>query len=182
MKSAFGIFVSLYLFCACNQPTNEHYSETYFDVPAFIEAQASRLETLNATLVKTTQVSDKRDSVNVNQPDWKREFKLFRKVDLNVPALSGKYRVTKKIADSLTITRYTLPEGMNGVVELTIEENAAGKIRNVECHKWETSTLTTHTETWTFVSDSGYFYSGSDRINGIAANAYSISGRFIIPQ
>jgi hypothetical protein len=71
---------------------------------------------------------------------------------------------------------------MNGVVELTIEENAAGKIHYVECHKWETSTLTTHAETWTFVSDSGYFYSGFDRINGITTNAYSISGRFTITQ
>jgi hypothetical protein len=182
LKSVFGIFVSLYLFCACNQPTNDHHSETYFDVPAFIEAQASRLATLNATLVKTTQASDKRDSANVDQPDWNREFKLFRKVDLNVPALSGKYRVTKKIADSLTITRYTLPDGMNGTVELNVLKNTAGKTHKVECRILETSTLTTHAETWTFVSDSGYFYSGFDRINGITTNAYSISGRFTIPQ
>jgi hypothetical protein len=182
LKSVFGIFVSLYLFCACNQPTNEHHSETYFDVPAFIEAEASRLKSLGAALGKTTQASDKRDSVYVYQPDWNREFKLFQKVNLNVPALAGKYIVSNETADSLTIKRYTLPDGMNGTVELNVLKNTAGKTHKVECRILETSTLTTHAETWTFVSDSGYFYSGFDRINGIATNAYSISGRFIFPQ
>jgi hypothetical protein len=182
MKSVFGIFVSLYLFCACNQPTNEDHSETYFDVPAFIEAEASRLKSLGAALGKTTQASAKRDSVYIYQPDWNREFKLFHKVNLNVPALAGKYIVSNETDDSLTITRYTFPEGLNGAVELNVLKNTAGKTHKVECRILETSTLTTHAETWTFVSDSGYFYSGFDRINGITTNAYSISGSFTIPQ
>lgn len=137
---------------------------------------------MGVKLIKTTRVSYKSDSLEITIPDWKRELALFRKVNLNVQALAGKYQVTKKISDSLITTRYVLPEGMDGVVELRISENAKGNIQRLECRIVETSTLTTQTENWIYFSDSGYAYAGSDRIRGISSNEYFISGRFILPK
>lgn len=182
MKSAFGIFASLLLFCACKQPEKEYRAESYFDVPAFFDSEAMRLKSSQIELVKSTSVSDKSDSIRMHQPDWNREFKLFRKVNLNVPALLGKYQVTKEFSDSLSTTCYVLPEEMSGAVEVRISENAMGNIQRLECRIVETSTLTTHTENWTYVSDSGYAYAGSDRIHGVSSNSYFISGRFIVPK
>jgi len=182
LKSAFGIFASILLFCACTQPEKEYRAESYFDVPAFFDSEVSRLTTLGVKLVKTTRVSDKSDSLEITIPNWKRELALFRKVNLNVPALAGKYQITKEFSDSLNTTRYVLPEGMNGTVELRISENAKGNIQRLECRIVETSTLTTHTEYWTYIPDSGYAYAGSDRIRGISSNTYFISGRFVVPK
>lgn len=118
----------------------------------------------------------------MHQPDWNREFKLFRKVNLNVPALSGKYQVTREFSNSINQTRYVLPKEMNGAVEVRISENAKGIIQRLECRIIETSTLTTHTENWIYVPDSGYSYTGSDRIHGVSSNTYFFSGRFVEPK
>lgn len=182
MKSAFGIFASLLLFCACKQPEKEYRAESYFDVPAFFDSEVSRLKPLGVKLVKITRVGDKSDSTEIKVPDWKRELALFRKLNLNVPALSGKYQITKEFSGSLNTTRYVLPEGMNGAVEVRISENAKGIIQRLECRIVETSTLTTHTENWSYVPNSGYAYAGSDRIHGVSSNTYFFSGRFVFPN
>lgn len=110
-----------------------------------------------------------------------QEFKLFRKANLNVPALLGKYTVTKDSSNERRIVTYRLPADQNGITELELTQLPSGRISKLHCRIFETSLLTTHTETWTFVVDSGYSYSGFDRINGITTNAYEISGSITTP-
>lgn len=182
MKTAFGILAFSLLFYACNSADSNYAPEAYFDVPAFFKQEAVRLHSKQASLFKTIATGDACDTLRVQNPDWSREFKLLQKVNLNLPALAGKYQIDRKINDSLHTIRYSLPEGANGIVELKTVAISNGKVKKLHCRIFETSLLTTHSETWTFVADSGYAYAGFDRINGITSNRYEIAGLIALPK
>ena len=182
MKTAFGILACALLFYACNSADSNYAPEAYFDVPAFFKQEAARLHSKQTSLVKTIATGEAFDTLRVQNPDWNREFKLLQKANLNLPALAGKYRIERQTNDSLHTIRYSLPEGANGIVELKTVANSNGKVKKLHCHIFETSLLTTHSETWTFVADSGYAYAGFDRINGITTNRYEIAGLIAFPK
>jgi hypothetical protein len=181
LKAAKAILALCFLIYACKPETTALKTEAYFDVPAFFDSEVNRLSISEKQLVKIVRTAQHQDTIRIEKPNWKQEFKLFRKVNLNLPALAGKYSLTSDSANSLCIYTYRLPEGQNGISELVVTQLPNGKTQKLRCSIFETSLLTTHAETWTFVADSGYSYSGYDRINGITANRYEISGNITTP-
>jgi hypothetical protein len=179
LKAAFAILAIGFLIYSCKPETKALTAEAYFDVPAFFGREANQLSLSEKRLIKTVGSGQNRDSMRIEKPVWTQEFKLFRKVNLNLPALTGKYTVTADSTDSLHVQFYRLPEGQNGITELIVTQFPNGNTHKLHCRIFETSLLTTHSETWTFVADSGYTYSGYDRINGVSTNNYEITGRIV---
>ncbi|MCF2445577.1 hypothetical protein L0657_16555 [Dyadobacter sp. CY345] len=79
--------------------------KVYYDLKGFIETKISSLSKQKPTVDKTMSVSGKNESRSTRQIDWKKEMELFVQADINKPAYSKSYAISKP--DSLT-TVYTL--------------------------------------------------------------------------
>lgn len=115
--SGFSIFTPiLYLFAgvflcltSCDS-AQERQSRvmTYYDLKGFIESQISVLNTEKPEVIKTMSVAGKNETRTSRKMDWKKELELFIQADINKPAYSKSYSITKP--DSLTVL-YRLTTG-----------------------------------------------------------------------
>ena len=104
IKYLFLIF--LFFFIGCDQPQEKSDNKkAYFDLKGFIETQITFLSEQKPTVDKKMRVSGRDESRLTKQIDWKKELELFVQADINKPAYSKSYKISKP--DSLT-TIYTL--------------------------------------------------------------------------
>lgn len=81
---------------------------TYYDLKGFIESQVTSLNEEKPEVTKKMSVSGKNETRTSRDMDWKKELELFVQADINKPAYSKSYSITKP--DSLTVV-YTLTTG-----------------------------------------------------------------------
>lgn len=94
---------------------NEHFTK-----------EAEQLSKAEAMLVKTLDKEGKTETLELQNPDWKKELQPFLDLDLNKPALKGSYKIdtlstnpqhVKYIAyDSVTIIRNVDFYGTDSIV------------------------------------------------------------------
>jgi hypothetical protein len=82
--------------------------KTYYDVKGFIETQIFLLDKQKPEVSKIMQVGEKKETLSGRDLDWRKELELFVQADINKPAYSKSYLVSKP--DSFTIA-YTLKPG-----------------------------------------------------------------------
>ncbi|WP_159469545.1 hypothetical protein [Dyadobacter sp. 3J3] len=104
------LFCGIFLFLTSCDSAQEKQSKvmTYYDLKGFIESQISVLNKEKPEVVKTMSVSGKNETRTSREMDWKKELELFIQADINKPAYSKSYSITKP--DSLTIV-YALTTG-----------------------------------------------------------------------
>lgn len=99
-------FLFLLFLTGCDQPQEKSTEKkVYYDLKGFIETKISSLSIQKPTVDKTMRVSGKNESRSTRQIDWKKELELFVQANINKPAYSKSYTISKP--DSLT-TVYTL--------------------------------------------------------------------------
>lgn len=101
------LFASVFLFLSSCDSAQERQSKvmTYYDLKGFIESQVSSLNKEKPEVRKIMSVSGKNETRTSRDMDWKKELELFVQADINKPAYSKSYSITKP--DSLTVV-YTL--------------------------------------------------------------------------
>lgn len=98
------------LFFACRQePKTVH---KFFSMDSLVTAQIRSLRDLNPTLVKEAQINDKRETITLSISDtvgWKKEFDLYRQLEINKSINVDSYRVEdhKDPSSNLMIREYT---------------------------------------------------------------------------
>lgn len=104
------LFAGVFLFLTSCDSAQERQSKvmTYYDLKGFIESQISVLNKVRPEVIKTMSVSGKNETRTSREMDWKKELELFVQADINKPAYSKSYSITKP--DSLTVL-YTLSSG-----------------------------------------------------------------------
>ena len=101
----FPIIIILFL-SGCDQPQEKaKEKKIYYDLKGFIETQIEFLSEQKPIVDKVMSVSGKNESRSTREVDWKKELELFIQADINKPAYSKSYAVSKP--DSLTSV-YTL--------------------------------------------------------------------------
>jgi len=101
----FPIIIIL-LLSGCDQPQEKaKEKKIYYDLKGFIETQIEFLSEQKPIVDKVMSVSGKNESRSTREVDWKKELELFIQADINKPAYSKSYAVSKP--DSLTSV-YTL--------------------------------------------------------------------------
>ena len=101
----FPIIIIL-LLSGCDQPQEKaKEKKIYYDIKGFIETQIEFLSEQKPIVDKVMSVSGKNESRSTKEVDWKKELELFIQADINKPAYSKSYAVSKP--DSLTSV-YTL--------------------------------------------------------------------------
>ncbi|MCF0057511.1 hypothetical protein [Dyadobacter sp. CY356] len=95
------LYVLLFLTSCDSAQERESKVMTYYDLKGFIESQVSSLNKEKPEVTKTMRVSGKNETLTSRNMDWKKELELFIQADINKPAYSKSYAITKP--DSLTV-------------------------------------------------------------------------------
>lgn len=82
-------------FSSCNfKSENENITlnnKEYFDIEEFILYQVNLLDSINAKLSKTVWLNNKKETKMHEKVDWKKEFELFKELNINKPSLKIKF-------------------------------------------------------------------------------------------
>ena len=102
-KSIVYLFAGIFLLLSSCDSAQERKSKvmTYYDLKGFIESQIIVLDKKKPEVTKTMSVSGKNETRISNDVDWKKELELFIQADINKPAYSKSYSITKP--DSVTV-------------------------------------------------------------------------------
>lgn len=173
----FLALVPLLTGCAESTPAAES-GGMYFDNPKFIEETAIRLSSQHIALQKQLTTAGKSEQLQIPTPDWKKEFDLLVKTNLNAPAFKGLFRVDSiAVSEGYFIVYSALRDNMS--IRKFVRTCASnGTTKAVQCLQQDNSLITQQTIEWRLVADSGYYYRGADQIKGVNNLSYAIGGAF----
>jgi len=118
----FPIIIIL-LLSGCDQPQEKaKEKKIYYDIKGFIETQIEFLSEQKPIVDKVMSVSGKNESRSTREIDWKKELELFIQADINKPAYSKSYAVSK-------------PDSLTSVYTLKTEENISVKWVRIQLDK-----------------------------------------------
>ena len=118
----FPIIIIL-LLSGCDQPQEKaKEKKIYYDLKGFIETQIEFLSEQKPIVDKVMSVSGKNESRSTREVDWKKELELFIQADINKPAYSKSYAVSK-------------PDSLTSVYTLKTEENISVKSVRIQLDK-----------------------------------------------
>ena len=118
----FPIIIIL-LLSGCDQPQEKaKEKKIYYDLKGFIETQIEFLSEQKPIVDKVMSVSGKNESRSTREVDWKKELELFIQADINKPAYSKSYAVSK-------------PDSLTSVYTLKTEENISVKWVRIQLDK-----------------------------------------------
>jgi len=118
----FPIIIILFL-SGCDQPQEKaKEKKIYYDLKGFIETQIEFLSEQKPIVDKVMSVSGKNESRSTREVDWKKELELFIQADINKPAYSKSYAVSK-------------PDSLTSVYTLKTEENISVKSVRIQLDK-----------------------------------------------
>ena len=118
----FPIIIIL-LLSGCDQPQEKaKEKKIYYDLKGFIETQIEFLSEQKPIVDKVMSVSGKNESRSTREIDWKKELELFIQADINKPAYSKSYAVSK-------------PDSLTSVYTLKTEENISVKWVRIQLDK-----------------------------------------------
>lgn len=169
--------IALFLLAtACTLPQKEMADiNEFYNLDSLVNSQIEFILDQDYSLEKNVRLNDERDDtvLHFGHEEWKNELKLFMDADINVPANSGMYRITKAVADpesNLLIDRYNPVENYNPIVQ-SLEIYYFGSIEQIKKVKIE-------------LDESNELYASSKQLELIFTNnsgksrlsSYSITG------
>jgi hypothetical protein len=136
-----GLFLLLLAAGACQQPAPDKPAPgqaPYFDVPAFIQAQAALLEKENPgaskAVMEGSQVQERKTMQNLN---WQKELAAFSELDLNKPAFRNTFRISRQQdAAGLVTETYRKQPGTEGdIVFLSVTTGPNRQVRALQARR-----------------------------------------------
>ncbi|MFT5886027.1 MAG: hypothetical protein ACI9IP_002491 [Arcticibacterium sp.] len=113
---------------SCNSSENENQEKVFFDLAQFIDTEIAHLESNNVSVLKTVYINEEKETITINDLDWKKELDIIRQSDLNKAA----FRLSYDKDSSVSQIAYTLkPSEKLPIVSLRILKNDAGEITQI---------------------------------------------------
>lgn len=169
------LLYSLILCCSACTLKGQHQldSKSYFDVAAYFNKEAARLNSAKAPINKSVSVNGKTETKQIHINDWKKEFDSFISADINKVSWQGAFQTTK----NGQVTTYTSHSDKIPVkkVEITFLQ---GKVSAIRILVTNTNDLYTSKDTLTYYPDSLYEIKKSQQIKLMDEKKYQITGRF----
>lgn len=116
--------IALFLLAtACALPQREMADiKEFYNLDSLVNSQIEFIIDQNYSLEKNVRLNDERDDtvLHFGHEEWKNELKLFMEADINVPANSGMYSISRALEDpesNLLIDRYFPVENYNPIVQ-----------------------------------------------------------------
>lgn len=117
-----GLFMTVSL--SCQKEDKRVEINTYYNLRGFVEEQIKLLNSQKPTVSKTLITGDKSEKLTLKNVNWKKELELFVLADINKPAYSKSYSISRP--DSLTFI-YVLKNGETLPVQhltITLDSNS----------------------------------------------------------
>lgn len=160
---------------ACNQHSDVQTKSTseYFDIQAYFNAEANRLQKLNPTVNKTVSVQNDAESKQVKINDWHKELSSFADANLHKSAWKGSFKVFK----SDTLESYSTEKDKIAVKLVTIQKKFR-KIKSIKIIVANKNILYQSSDTLIYYPDSLYIIKKQQKIRLMDAKNYGITAKF----
>jgi len=93
LAKQFLLYIFITVFISCAPETSVLSEVQLFDINKFFLAEIEKLEQENKNLDKTIVVKSKSESINIESPNWKKEFQLFLETDISSKTYIDQYKV-----------------------------------------------------------------------------------------
>lgn len=100
------LFISL-LLVGCTDSETQNSTKTYFDLAGLVNQQITELNKNQPLTHKNLVIEEKKEVLNTNIIDWKKELELFLQADLNKQS----YQLSYNKEDTPQMAIYTLKKG-----------------------------------------------------------------------
>lgn len=174
-KTISTAFAALMLF-SCGQPHKEVKQADlpkYFDIAGYFNAEANRLQKLNATVYKQVTVKGKTEVKKVKIKDWHTELAYFINADINKSAWRGEFSVTESDTGITYVTKN--PKVTVKKVELL---HNLDKVVGVKIFKSNENALYNAVDTLIYLRDSVYIIKNQQKIKLLEVKNYEVIGKF----
>lgn len=122
------LFISL-LLVGCTESETQNSTKTYFDLAGLVNQQITELNKNQPLTHKNLTIEKKKEVLNTNKIDWRKELELFLQADLNKQS----YQLSYNKEETSQMALYTLKEGENlAVKSLKIIFDEDKKAKNIE--------------------------------------------------
>jgi hypothetical protein len=121
MKSYFNcllaLLVGLSVSCSSAEERVQLEKLPYFDLKSFLDLELSKLDSVTVSKVSRINGEEKLSENTYTIQDWKEEFELFYKADINLPSLALSYSTDAKFD---YLMHKLLPEEKGKVKEIVV--------------------------------------------------------------
>mgnify|MGYP001055802795 CR=1 FL=1 len=130
-KTFWALALILIFFIQCSNKSNSsEYPVVHFDIKGLIQNQISKLEQNDSQLQKNLKFNDRESKVHSDSIEWEKEFRIFRALDINKPALVPLY--DSSITENQTKYFPNRDSRKASVRELVINKYPSGKIKSLK--------------------------------------------------
>lgn len=88
-------FFLLIFFACSNESVNRLPDNRFVDLTAFVEKQATRLDSANPSVQKRVRMGNDAENKMLQNVNWQEELEVFTQADISKPALRTSYQVTE---------------------------------------------------------------------------------------
>lgn len=168
---ATAIVAAALLLAGCKPDIKETSGARYFDLKGFFTAEASRLNRLHNTVVKTATHNGVTQTKKVHITNWDRELDLFINSDINRPAWKNSYTITN--SGDFIIYRAKYPELKMHQMLIKKEK---GNVKWILIFNSAKNMLYQTSEKLSYFPDSLYIIDKDQHVRLMGNNNYKIKG------
>lgn len=84
-------FIFLQFCFSCSNPAEKAQKHLYFEWKQFLQAEITRLKSINPPIRKSIILNEKKEEKTLHQVNFENELSLFLDADLNKPAFENSY-------------------------------------------------------------------------------------------
>lgn len=150
-------------------------SELYFSLEAYFTQEASRLQELNPSTVKTVSKNGETEQRNIRVSNWKNELALFIDSDINKPA----WRHSYKVDSTGTAVNYTNIDPELRTKRIEINKLTDGTIKHIRITNQVANMLYRTEEQLDYYPDSLYQITKQQHVRVIGESQYLITGAIL---
>ncbi|WP_163911637.1 hypothetical protein [Pontibacter burrus] len=177
------IVMAVVALVACEQPAPHAASASNFNVAAYVQQEAKRLQAAQPAILKTVKTEHApTETIQLNHVNWGDELAVFEDADITKPTLQEYYsRQEQELPDgSKAVSYQRIPDAKAPVSRLLLQISPSGNLQRLEA--------TMHDENLLFYSERNAILEAnpqnghlqSYRINGVQKLIFSDSLHYSI--
>ncbi|GGG93131.1 hypothetical protein GCM10007415_29950 [Parapedobacter pyrenivorans] len=163
---------------SCNGPNSASVvgsSTSYFSLVDYFDREATRLQQLAPSIVKTVAKNGEQESKEIRIIDWREEFALFIDADINKPAWQNSYHVD---SSNVSAVIYKSIDPKLRTAQITVEKQEDGSVTHIQIIN-KVSNMLYHTdEELDYYPDSLYRIVKRQGVRVIGESDYTVIGKW----
>lgn len=163
VKSATVLFMLLFVCQACQRSEDTKLAPLYFDMPAYFQAEAKRLQTMSPAVEVRWEKDGEVELKTARQIDWEKAFAALGKLDLNRTAYRGSYELdSAKIGDREFIKYRAIDPAVKP--QLLVLVKYQGSVQKLEVEVTDKNFLYETITQYSYVPDDTLSISGTQQV------------------